>query len=74
MALPIRQATCAGCGHVFDVPPGPATGLARITHCTYCPLPLPEAPALEEQLWDLAETVKDCERRERLQDRLDMQP
>jgi hypothetical protein len=71
MTLPVRQVTCAGCGHVFDVPPGVASGLGRITRCTHCP-PGEPAPALEEQLWELAQAVKDCERRERLQDRLDL--
>jgi hypothetical protein len=71
MSLPIRQVACDGCGHLFDVPPGMATGLGKVRRCTFCP-PGPEAPALEEQLWELTVAVKDCERRERLQDRLDL--
>jgi hypothetical protein len=71
MGLFERTVSCEGCGKKFSAVPGLSIG--RIRRCSSCP-PAPEtseAPALMEQLWDLIRTILDCERRERLQDRLD---
>jgi hypothetical protein len=67
----MADVTCEGCGHAWHSLWRPG-GIHRVTRCQYCP-PRPETPDTHTQLEDLLNEVGDCERRENLQDRFDLQ-
>lgn len=70
----VADVLCSGCGHPWPKPFN-TLGKYRITRCTQCPPEEPisakSPPDLHTQLEDLHNAVLGCEKRERLQDRLD---
>jgi hypothetical protein len=67
----VAEVQCEGCGHAWSRTSF-ATG--RIKRCKFCPPKQGEAdaPDLQTQLEELLDEVWRDERRERLQDRLDL--